>query len=835
MASELQFTCGLAHGLHARPASQLADALVPFEAHVTLTHLATGKTADMRSVLSVVALDVALGDTCLITATGRDAEAAIAAMRAAVDAASDEDEAGAGGAEDDDKFVPAGLRRLNAKWTAGTPISPGTARGPVFIVRSLKSKIEEHTKREPAAELADAHRALAEVHEAISARLELTNSQLERDLLRAHLNIAGDPALRKAIEKAIEQGDSARAAITHAGQSFMDALKASTSEYIRERAIDVADVCEQALERLVPGGATTSNVTLERDAVIVADMLTPRQMMQLDRMRTKALVLGGVGATSHTAILARALGVPAMVDVHDIDATFLDGGNVIVDADAGFVLHDVTPEIARYYEIGERSAAQRRAKLSPFATKRGITRCGMNLEVGANVATPDEVAIARANGADGVGLFRTEMLFLDRLAPPTEEEQFEAYTTALKHANGSTIIFRTLDIGGDKPAPYLRLPAEENPFLGFRGIRLYEKFSELLRSQLRALLRASAHGPMKLMAPMVTHAAEAAWFRARVAEVQNELKSEGAAFDDALPIGVMIEVPSAALAVTQMAEHVDFFSIGTNDLTQYFTAADRGNARVASLCDPLEPAFLRLLKTIVDDAKAANRWVGVCGEMAGDELHLPIMIGLGLDEISVSSGRVLELKARMSAMEGGDCHALFTRTLTMRNAGEVRAALRSMTTGEAEPIIDTDLIVVGSDARSKVEAIKELVGVIATAGRVADANALEHAVWEREDTYSTGLGFGFAIPHAKSDAVRVPTVAVARLANPIEWGSTDGKPVEVAIMLAIPGSVEDAGRMHMQVLAKLARKLMHEEFRAAILAAKKPSDVMDALKATVGA
>jgi phosphoenolpyruvate-protein phosphotransferase len=837
MANEFRFTCALEHGLHARPASALADALRPFDAHVEMVKESSGKSAEVRSVLSIVALDVAAGDVCVLRAEGEDAEQAIESLRTLIEEAFGEAAGAAAEAAEAGPAlsrVPAGLQRLGVKSIPGRGISPGFAQGQVMIVRTLAAG-DEAPSQEPAAERALAHRAVHEARQAIAAQLDAAGTDLERDLLRAHVNIAEDPALRDQIDEHLRNGASAAVAVRRAAEFFIHTLRASASQYIRDRVIDVEDVCQQILERL-PGRAPGAAIVLREASIIVADLLTPRQMMALDRAKVRALVLGRVGATSHTAILARAFGIPALVDVHDAETSFRDGQLVIVDAEGGFVLPEVSAEVQRYYAIERRMAQRRRARLEPFAAAPAKTRDGARIEVAANVSTSGEVAPAMRDGAEGIGLFRTEMLFLDRPAPPTEDEQFIAYGEAVAAAGGRTIIFRTFDIGGDKPAPYLRLPREENPFLGWRGIRLYQKFGNLLTAQLRAIIRASAKGPVKVMAPMVSNAKEAAWFVQRVRDVQAQLRAEGATFDEAMPIGVMIEVPAAALAIDQLSEVVDFFSIGTNDLCQYALAADRGNARVADLCDPLEPGFLRLMSVIVESARRHRKWVGVCGEMAGEPRNLPIMLGLGVDEISIAAARVLDVKAAISQLDSGACREVLSRAVAARDADAVRSLLAGLTSADAGgALIDSSLVSIGSDARSKVEAIKELTGLIVAAGRAADACALEDAVWAREDTYATGMGFGFAIPHCKSETVRIATIAVLRLREPIDWGAAPGgltsEPVRMAIMLAIPGGGAEAAKAHMQVLARLARKLMHEDFREHLMQASSADGLVAALTA----
>lgn len=835
--ADLHFTCALEHGIHARPASQLAEAVRPFSARVELMKKSSRATADVRSVLSVVGLDVAYGDECVLSAAGDDANDAIAALQVLIEQGFGE--AAAAGAERDARdngaaLLPSGLQRLGARWIPGRGISPGFAQGLIVIVRSLiASDDHRSTAGLPDVERKLTEQAIHQVREAIRARIDGAGAELERDLLRAHMSIADDPALHKKIEAEIDAGASAVTAIRRAGEAFVRTLRGAASAYIRDRAIDVEDVCQQLLERL--GAAVgTGSIELHGPSIIAADLLTPRQMMSIDRKLARALVLGRVGATSHTAILARAFGIPALVDVHDAETSFHEGQNVIVDATGGFVLPDVTPHVQRYYAIEQRAVERRRRRLAPFAAQTAKTKDDVRLEIAANISTADEVEPVIVGGAEGIGLFRTEMLFLDRPAAPSEEEQFEAYTRAIEGAGGRTVIIRTFDIGGDKPAPYLRLPREENPFLGWRGIRLYEQFPDLVRAQLRAVARASAKGPVKVMAPMVANVREAVWFRQRVKEVQKELRGEGTAFDLQMPVGIMIEVPSAAMAIDHLAEVAEFFSIGTNDLCQYVMAVDRGNPRVARLCNPLEPGLLRMLKLIIDEARRHKRWVGICGEMAGDPLHLPLMVGLGPDEISVAPGRVQELKALIGDLHTEACRELLSSALGCHDADQVQTLLTSFSsTCGGGALVDCHLVLIDSDAASKIEAIKELVGLVAAAGRASDGTALENAVWAREDTYATGLGFGFAIPHCKSDVVRIPTVAVVKLAQPIDWGSTDGELVSVAIMLAIPatGAEADAARAHMQVLAKLARQLMHEEFRDRIKEARNAEALVAVLTA----
>lgn len=785
----------------------------------------------------MVALNVAHGEACIVRADGEDAEDAMRAIAPLVEQGFGET-AGVERQEaslTDASTIPAGLRRLNVRWIAGRSISTGFARGPVVVMRSGTPEDGSRSAGDPELELQRVCEAIPKVRQQIEARLNRAQGRLERDLLTAHMAMADDPALRESIERGIRSGASASGAVREAAEHFKSMFKASASAYVRDRVIDVDDVCQQIVQAM-GDGLGGSSITLREPSIIVANALTPRQLMGLDRSLTLGLALGAVGATSHTAILARASGIPAVIDLPDVESAFDDGRNAIVDAVGGFVLPEVGPEIERYYAIQSRALKNRREKLERIAATSVRRRNAPRLHVAANASTLQDIEFAKREGAEGIGLFRTEMLFLDRTELPPEEEQFSVYASAVKSPRerpAFPITFRTLDIGGDKPAPYLRLPPQENPFLGVRGIRIYERFADLLRSQLRAIIRASALGPVKVMAPMVSSVREAWWFVERVREVQNELRGERIAFARDMPVGVMIEVPSAAFDIKEIAKVVDFVSIGTNDLTQYFFSADRTNPAVGGLCDPLEPSFLRLLRTIVDGARGRKRWVGVCGEMAGETRNLELMVGLGVDEISISPARVLDLKAVRARLKVEDCRRAFKKAVSMRDASQVRALLAADRARGGQAIIDRDLVSIRSAATSKVEVIKELSEMAWAAGRVENAADLEEALWAREETFSTAIGFGFAVPHCKTDAVGTPMIALVKPATSIDWGSSDGEPVRVAIMLAIPAVAKEASRLHMELLARLARKLMHEKFRNRILSADRPESVVAALKSAL--
>jgi fructose-specific PTS system IIA-like component len=482
----------------------------------------------------------------------------------------------------------------------------------------------------------------------------------------------------------------------------------------------------------------------------------------------------------------------------------------------------------RFYEYELKKETVRQRKLQEHVNLPGRTADGKKLEVAANVGSLEEVALAFRNGAEGIGLFRTEMLFINRNQSPSEEEQFSIYSETARIAGSRPVIVRTLDIGGDKRISYLPLPEEENPYLGCRAVRMYNKYHSVIDAHLRALIRASAFGNLKVMFPMISNIDEVRMMREWMRKIMNEYAKKGVAFNERLQIGVMIEVPSAAFIIDQLSREVDFFSIGSNDLAQYFVAVDRGNINVTYLCNTFQPSFLRLIKHVIDEAHRWGKWIGLCGEMGGNLLATPFFVGCEIDEISLVHSSIPSIKHLISKCNSIDCRDLLQSTLQRENADEVGAELRTF----AKQWIDDSLISVEnvqlySDSTTKEEAIKELVDLLELAGRLSDADKVEEALWQREEVYSTGVGFGIAIPHCKSSDVIINSIAMLRLRNPIEWKSLDASPVRLVLMLAV--NANDLSNDHLKMIAKLSRKLMDEEYRNKLIRAESAIEVITLL------
>jgi fructose-specific PTS system IIA-like component len=828
-AAEFEFECKLPNGLHARPASHLAEVANRFVAACTLTNLRTRAEADIKSVLAAIAADVRPGDCCKLRVEGADQAAAMEALRRFISEelpAFDEPVAEAVPVSAVPK-LPRGLESSGARYLFGLPVSRGIGQGKAVVLDriALTADFADAPIDGPGPEHDRVERSFAAVRARVEGLLARHAPDTEAAILKAHLAILGDVTLRREIAQRIDRGLSAVRAIVESGERFSSLLQRTDNAYIRERAVDVQELCSELLEEIYGPDFKPPSVELREPSILAAETLAPHQLLALDRRWLEGIVLESAGATSHAVILARSMGIPAVVGVAGATRSLRSGEESVIDGVRGLVFPQCPAPALRFYDR-ERSAARRRqAALTELASAPAITADGVRIEIGANISSAADAIAASANGADGVGLFRTELLFARRSTAPSEDEQFAAYAAAARAANGRPVILRTADIGGDKPLPYLKLPAERNPFLGYRGIRIYPEYREWIAAQIRAALRASAEGAVWLMAPMIACVEEAVWFKSEVARAKDDLRAQGAAFNESMPLGAMIEVPSAAFQLDRLCAALDFFSIGTNDLSQYFFAADRENPKLAGLTDVRNPAFLALLRQVANEVRARGKWIGLCGEMAGETRNLPLLLGLGLNEISVSANAIPALKRDAARLSAAACRELFERAIACDTARQVETLLDSAApAGSAEPLFSPNLVMLRSDSRDKDEAIRELVDALYAAGRIDDPGRLEDAVWARESVYSTGLGHGFAIPHCKTDVVAANSIGILKLDQPIEWGSLDGNPVRMVILLALRESNQNG--THMKVFSRLARKLMDEEFRGRLMQIDDPGEMI---------
>lgn len=487
----------------------------------------------------------------------------------------------------------------------------------------------------------------------------------------AHLLVLSDPELLNPVkDKVHSEKVNCEIALKETADTFIAMFESMENEYMRERAADIRDVTKRILSHLL-GVKVVNPSLIAEEVIIVAKDLTPSDTAQLNRQFVKGFTTDIGGRTSHSAIMARTLEIPAVVGTKSATMEIEDGDLIIVDGLNGQVHINPTDELLAHYRAEHEAYEVQKAEWAKLKMKKTYTADHHQVELVANIGTPNDLLGVINNGGEGVGLYRTEFLYMGREEFPTEEEQFQSYKAVLEGLEGKPVIVRTLDIGGDKELPYLNLPKEMNPFLGYRAIRLCLKEQEIFRTQLRALLRASPYGNLKIMFPMIATIAEFREAKSIFIEEKKNLLSDGTTVSENIELGIMVEIPSTAIIADQFAKEVDFFSIGTNDLIQYTLAADRMNERVAYLYQPYNPSILRLIQMVIKAAHREGKWTGMCGEMAGDEIAIPLLIGLGLDEFSMSATSILKARSQISRLNKSEMEEMAEKALQQATTEEV--------------------------------------------------------------------------------------------------------------------------------------------------------------------
>lgn len=487
----------------------------------------------------------------------------------------------------------------------------------------------------------------------------------------AHLLVLEDPELLMPVQDKIRDDQvNAEYALKEVADMFVTMFEQMDNEYMRERAADIRDVTKRILAHLLKVEIPNPSMISE-EVIVIAEDLTPSDTAQLNRQYVKGFATNVGGRTSHSAIMARSLEIPAVVGTKTAIQDIQNGDLVIVDGNSGDVHVNPTPEIVDEYKQKQEQFERQKAEWAKLVNEKSVSKDGHTVELVANIGTPNDLDGVIRNGGEGVGLYRTEFLYMGRDELPSEEVQFEAYKAVLEGLKGKPVVVRTLDIGGDKKLPYLPLPEEMNPFLGFRAIRLCLDRQDIFRTQLRALLRASAYGNLKIMFPMISNLDEFRKAKAILLEEKEKLIQEGVQVADHIEVGIMVEIPSTAVMADLFAKEVDFFSVGTNDLIQYTMAADRMNEHISYLYQPYNPAILRLVKRVIDAAHKEGKWAGMCGEMAGDEIAIPILLGLGLDEFSMSASSILRARSQIRNLNKADMEKLAEDVLNFTTNEEV--------------------------------------------------------------------------------------------------------------------------------------------------------------------
>ncbi|MDN4527050.1 phosphoenolpyruvate--protein phosphotransferase [Fictibacillus fluitans] len=557
---------------------------------------------------------------------------------------------------------------------SGIAASAGIAIAKAFILENPELTIEKKRVEDTASEI---NRFSAAVEKA-KGELQIIKENALRDLgedkaaiFAAHLLVLEDPELIDAVKTKIEgENVNAESAMDEISGMFINMFEQMDNEYMKERAADIRDVSKRVLAHLL-GVQFSSPASIAEEVIIIAEDLTPSDTAQLNRQFVLGFATDIGGRTSHSAIMSRSMEIPAVVGTKVVTGKIQNGTILVIDGIDGEVIVDPTEEELVLYRKKQDQYKEQKAEWAKLVNEQTTTSDSQHVELAANIGTPQDVQGVLENGAEGVGLYRTEFLYMGRDQLPTEEEQFKAYKEVLEKMEGKPVVIRTLDIGGDKELPYLDLPKEMNPFLGFRAIRLCLEQQDIFRTQLRALLRASVHGNLKIMFPMIATLVEFRAAKNVLLEEKEKLAKANVDVSENIELGIMVEIPSTAVLSDRFAKEVDFFSIGTNDLIQYTMAADRMNERVSYLYQPYNPAILRLVQMVINAAHKEGKWVGMCGEMAGDPIAIPILLGLGLDEFSMSATSVLPARSQLSKLSKTEAAKHIDTILNMDTAEEV--------------------------------------------------------------------------------------------------------------------------------------------------------------------
>lgn len=684
-------------GLHARPAARFVSALNARDCDVRVRNVSkAGGWVNAKSLNRVLTLEVVSGERIGVSADGADAERALGAIEALVD-----DNFGEGVIVSRDRApapapaAPSPIPAVAGPLLEGIPISPGYAVAAARVIRKDLPEVAVSRVDDAEAEIARLDEALHRARDEIRDLVDESRDALgdyDARIFETHLLHLEDPEIAGAARSLVrDEGLDAEAAWRRTVAILIDAYAGLENKLLGARGDDLADVAGRVLRILT--GAEAPALRVAEPAILCFHRLAPSDVLGIDLDHVRGLCVETGSKTAHAGILAAGLPIPVVFAVGPALRGVTDGTRILLDGKAGTV--NIAPDAAALEEMEKkRDAWQARAKAADAVKHRpAVTRDGAQRRVAANIAAVEEADVAVASGAEEIGLFRTEFLYMNQAAAPDEDEQAEIYARTVSRLGGRPLVIRTMDIGGDKPVPCLDRPPEANPNLGWRGLRFGLDNPGLLQDQLRAALRASARGPVRIMFPMVSTLGEVAAARAEIDRAKEALESDGRAFDRATEVGIMIEVPAAAEMADVLAPHVDFFSIGTNDLTQYVMAADRGNKHLAELFDPFHPAVLRAIRRTIVAARATGIRVGMCGAMAGDPMATPVLLGLGLDEFSMTANRIPEFKLDFGKLSFARCEELALETLTLPGAGEVRRRvatfLETMSNGGPGPSAPT--------------------------------------------------------------------------------------------------------------------------------------------------
>lgn len=556
--------------------------------------------------------------------------------------------------------------------------SPGIALGKVLVYKEPEITVNKQKIENSNHEIEKLKKAIKkgtdEIHELYEETLKNVGEK-EADIFNAHKMMIEDPDFIDNIKTKIkEEKVNVEWAVKEVANNYISMFENIDDEYLKERALDLKDVSKRLLMILL--GIERANLkSLNEECIIIAKDLIPSDTAQMDKDMVIGIITELGGKTSHTSIIARSLEIPAVAGIKDITNIAKNGDMVIIDGDDGLVLLNPTEEEIKTYRSKKEIYEEFKSKLQEMKGKKSISKDGVKVEIAANIGSPEDIEKVIENDGEGIGLFRTEFLYMDNDRLPTEDEQFQAYKIVAEGLEGKPVVIRTLDVGGDKDIPYLNLPKEMNPFLGYRAIRLCLDRTDIFKTQLRALLRASAFGNIKIMFPMISNIKEVREAKKILEELKGELRNENISFNEDIEVGIMVEIPSVAIHSDIFAKEVDFFSIGTNDLIQYTVAVDRGNQDISHLYNQYHPAVLRLIKMTIENGHKEGIWVGMCGEVAGDEKLIPILLGMGLDEFSMNPSSILKARWIINNTSKIEIEPMIDKILNFATAEDVEKFL----------------------------------------------------------------------------------------------------------------------------------------------------------------
>ena len=559
----------------------------------------------------------------------------------------------------------------------GTGASPGVALGKALVIEHSELNIEKKNIENVETEVEKLQAAVEESKkelEQVKERAKVELGEHEAEIFEAHLLVLQDPELiDQTISKIRDEKVNADFALNEVKEMFVSIFESMDNEYMRERAADIKDVTNRVLRHIL-GIKVVDLSALSEEVILIAHDLTPSDTATMNKKMVLGFLTNIGGRTSHTAIMARTLEIAAVVGLSDVTENVKDGDFIVFNGETGQVIVNPDEKVINEYRDLKAKFDEEKEALKQLIGKTSITLDGRHVELAGNIGSPNDLEGLIKNDAEGVGLYRTEFLYMDKEDDfPSEEEQYEAYKAVLEGMNGKPIVIRTLDIGGDKELKYFKMDEEMNPFLGYRAIRLCLDRTDIFKTQLRALYRASVHGKLRIMFPMISSLEELLKSKEIIKEVLSEMDAEGIEYAKDVEVGMMIEIPSAAVISDILAKHVDFFSIGTNDLIQYTCAVDRMNQKISYLYNQFNPAVLRLIKMVIDNAHKEGKWVGMCGEAAGDQRMIPILLGMGLDEFSMSPISILPARKFITSVKYEDMKKFANEVLTMGTAEEIKA------------------------------------------------------------------------------------------------------------------------------------------------------------------